>query len=81
MVITGFLGGKHPGSDPVSWEKPCAAGRAQACRVLAQTLDVECQHNSANACFTLGNLLNGGKGLPAIRSVQGGVLSTPATSA
>jgi hypothetical protein len=64
MVITGFLGGKHPGSDPAFWEKPCAAGRAQACRVLAHTLDVECQHNSANACFTLGNLLNGGKGLP-----------------
>lgn len=64
MLLTGFLGGKHPGSDPAFWEKPCAAGRTDACRVLAQTLDVQCQHNSAQGCFNLGMLLNGGKGLP-----------------
>jgi hypothetical protein len=64
MLFTGFLGGKHPGSDPAFWEKACDAGRTKACRVLAQTLDVQCQHNSATGCFTLGTLLNGGKGLP-----------------
>lgn len=64
MTITGFLGGRHPGSEPAFWEKPCEAGRSQACRVLAQTLDVECQHNSATACFNLGKLLNAGQALP-----------------
>jgi len=64
MVGTGFLGGKHPGSDPAFWQKACTEGRGQACRVFAQTLDVQCQRNSAQGCFTLGTLLNGGKGLP-----------------
>jgi len=64
MTFTGFLGGKHPGSDPAFWAKACDAGKAQACHVLARTLDVECQHNSANGCFTLGVLLSEGKGIP-----------------
>ena len=64
MFFTGVLGGKHPGSDPAFWAKACETGRTEACRVEAQTLDVECQHNSASGCFTLGTLLNGGKGLP-----------------
>ena len=63
MTFTGFLGGKHPGSEPAFWAKACDAGKTQACHVLARTLDVECQHNSANGCFTLGVLLNEGKGL------------------
>ena len=61
MMTTGFLGGKHPGSDPAFWEKACNAGRTQACRVLAKTLDVECQHDSAQGCFNLGTLLSGGR--------------------
>ncbi len=61
MIFTGYLGGKHPGSDSAFWEKPCAAGRTQACRVLGRALDVECQHNSAHGCFNLGMLLTSGK--------------------
>src|ERR1019366_1722794 len=64
MIFTGFLGGKHPGSDPAFWAKACGEGRTKACRVEAQTLDVQCQHNSATGCFTLGTLLSDGKGLP-----------------
>jgi hypothetical protein len=64
MIMTGFLGGKHPGSDPAFWEKACESGHTKGCRVLAQTLDVQCQHNSASGCFALGTLLSGGKGLP-----------------
>lgn len=64
MISTGFLSAKHPGSDPAVWEKACSAGNARGCDVLARTLDVECQHNSANGCFSLGVLLNNGKGLP-----------------
>jgi hypothetical protein len=64
MILTGFLGGKHPGSDPAFWQRACDAGHTRGCQVLAQTLDVQCQHNSVNGCFTLGVLLSGGKGLP-----------------
>jgi TPR repeat protein len=61
MFTTGFIGGKHPGSDPAVWEKACAAGNPRACDVLARTLDVQCQHNSASGCFALGTLLSDGK--------------------
>jgi TPR repeat protein len=61
MAATGYVGGKHPGSDPAFWEKPCQAGRAEACQVLGRTLDVECQHNSAQGCFSLGTLLSDGR--------------------
>jgi TPR repeat protein len=64
MFATGFIGAKHPGSDPALWERACEAGHAKGCQVLAQTLDVQCQHNSAGGCFSLGTLLIGGKGLP-----------------
>lgn len=63
MLGTGYLGGKHPGSEIGFWEKACDAGRARACRVEARTLDVECQNNSARGCFTLGTLLSEGKGV------------------
>ncbi len=64
MFVTGFLGGKHPGSDPAFWQKACDAGHTEACRILARTLDVQCQHNSAGGCFDLGMLLSEGKRLP-----------------
>jgi hypothetical protein len=64
MVVTGFLGGRHPGGDPAFWEKACEAGRPEACRTEAHLLDVQCQANSALGCSTLGMLLSGGKGLP-----------------
>jgi hypothetical protein len=64
MVGTGFIGGKHPGSDPAFWQQACDAKGGQACHVLARTLDLNCQHNSARDCFALGVLLNNGKGLP-----------------
>jgi hypothetical protein len=64
MIGTGYLGGKHPGSDPAFWQQACDAGRGQACHVLARTLDVKCQHDSARDCFALGVLLNNGTGLP-----------------
>ncbi len=64
MFVTGFLGGKHPGSDPAFWATACGAGHTEACRVLARTLDVQCQHNSADGCFNLGVLLSDGKRLP-----------------
>ena len=64
MISTGFLAAKHPGTNPAVWEKACSAGNARGCDVLARTLDVQCQHNSASGCLALGTLLSGGKGLP-----------------
>ncbi len=64
MFFTGYLGGKHPGSEPAFWQKSCDAGHSDACRVLARTLDVQCQHNTASGCFDLGVLLSEGKKLP-----------------
>jgi TPR repeat protein len=64
MMATGFLGAKQPGTDAAFWEKACEAGHAKACRVLARTLDFQCQHDSARACLTLGMLLSEGKKLP-----------------
>lgn len=61
MFATGFLGAKHPGTDPAVWEKACASGNGRACDVLARTLDAQCQHNSASGCFALGSLLREGK--------------------
>jgi TPR repeat protein len=64
MIATGYLGRTHPGTNPALWEKACTAGNTRSCGVLARTLDVQCQHNSANGCFSLGMLLSGGQGLP-----------------
>ena len=64
MTVTGFVGGKQPGSSPVFWEKACEAGRWHACRTLAHSLDVACQNNSGPGCFSLGVLLNDGKEVP-----------------
>ncbi len=61
MFGTGFLGGKHPGTDPALWQKSCEAGKTRSCDVLARILDVQCQHNSASGCLALGTLLSDGK--------------------
>jgi TPR repeat protein len=64
MFFSGFLSGAHPGTDPALWERLCSDNDPRSCRVLAHTLDVECQHNSANGCLQLGTLLNDGKKIP-----------------
>jgi TPR repeat protein len=64
MFATGFLGGKHPGTEAALWDKACAAGNARSCDVLARTLDVECQRNGAQSCLALGTLMNDGRGVP-----------------
>jgi hypothetical protein len=64
MTVTGFLGGKQPGSDPAFWEKLCEGGRKEACGVWAHALDVTCQDRSKDGCFRLGMLLSDGKEVP-----------------
>lgn len=73
MTVTGFLGGKQPGSDPAFWGKLCEGGRKSACGVWAHTLDVTCQDKSKDGCFLLGILLSEGKEVP--RDPYGAALS------
>ncbi len=63
MSVTGFVGGRQPGS-PVFWQKACEQGWWHACGAFAHSLDVACQGNSGAACFTLGTLLNDNKEVP-----------------
>jgi len=64
MVLTGFLGATHPGTDPALWERACGTVGGRPCEVMARILDVQCQHNSADGCFRLATLLSDGKRLP-----------------
>ena len=64
-VCHGLYRRKAPGQRPRRLgKKPARRGTREAAEVLAHILDVQCQHNSASGCFTLGTLLSDGKGLP-----------------
>ncbi len=64
MMLMGFLGRTHPGTDAALWERACGTGNSRGCDVMARILDVQCQHNSADSCFRLGTILTEGKKLP-----------------
>lgn len=67
MVSTGFLSDAHPGTDPALWDRACSAGGgSRPCEVLAHTLDVQCQRNTADSCLQLGTLLSDGRRLPRV---------------
>lgn len=61
MFAEGFIGGRHPGSDPEFWRKACESRKGNACEVWVRTLNVTCQHGSGLACLTLGVMYNEGK--------------------
>ena len=64
-VFHGLSRRKAPGQRPRLLGKSLRRrGARNPAEVLARTLDVQCQHNSASGCFSLGTLLSGGKGLP-----------------
>ena len=71
MLITGFVGGRHPGSDPEFWRKACEAGTGDACQTWVRTMNVACQHGSGMACLTLGVTWNEGRGVARDRSEAG----------
>jgi hypothetical protein len=50
MFAGGFIGGRHPGSDPEFWRTACESRKGNACEVWAHTLNVTCQHGSGLAC-------------------------------
>ena len=64
MMTTGFVGGRHPGSDPDFWRQACEEGRRDACATWTRTLNLMCQHDSAGACFTLGTVAGEGRIVP-----------------
>ena len=68
MITTGFVGGRHPGSDPAFWQKACEAGKSDACQTWVRTMNINCQHGSGMACLTLGVLWNEGRVVPRDRA-------------
>jgi TPR repeat protein len=64
MMTTGFVSGRHPGSNPEFWQKACAEGRRNACQTWMHTIHLMCQYNSAYACYTEGLALNEGRAAP-----------------
>ena len=64
MMATGFVGHAHPGRDPEFWRQACNAGKYHACATWAHTLNISCRGNSADACFTLGQLFDTGRVVP-----------------
>ncbi len=71
MLTTGFVEGKHPGSDPEFWRKACESGTGDACQTWARLMNVSCQHGSGIACLTLGVMWNEGRGVARDRSEAG----------
>jgi hypothetical protein len=71
MATTGFVGGRHPGSDPEFWHQACEEGRGSACKTWVQSMNVSCQHGSARGCVTLGAALNEGRLVPRDPSEAG----------
>ena len=68
MITTGFVGGRHPGSDPGFWQKACESGKGDACQTWVRTMNVNCQHGSGLACLTLGVEWNEGRVVPRDRA-------------
>ena len=68
MITTGFVGGRHPGSDPAFWQKACESGKRDACQTWVRTMNINCQHGSGLACLTLGVLWNEGRVVPRDRA-------------
>ena len=64
MWSTGFVGGRHPGSDPQFWFQACQEGRRNACETWIHTARLMCQYDSAAACFQLGTELGEGRLVP-----------------
>jgi hypothetical protein len=71
MTATGFVGGRHPGSDPEFWRKACESGKRGACQTWVRTMNVSCQHGSGLACLTLGVVWNEGRVVARDRSEAG----------
>lgn len=64
MAGTGFVGGRHPGSDSEFWRHACDEGRRNGCGTWVHTLEVSCGHGSGRACMTLGGLRDEGRVAP-----------------
>jgi len=63
MTTTGFLvkGRKHPGGNPLFWERACDKGDSSACATWVRTLNADCDDNSVEACIKVGQLMNEGR--------------------
>jgi hypothetical protein len=64
MTGTGFVGSRHPGSDPEFWHQACEHGRANGCATWIRTMNVSCLHGSGRTCLTLGVVFAEGRLAP-----------------
>ena len=64
MWTTGFISGRHPGSDPEFWFQACKEGRRNACSTWVQGSTLRCQYDSAASCLQLGTELSDGRVIP-----------------
>ena len=65
MFSTGFLGSRHPGTDPEFWRRACVEGRGSACQSWVRIMKISCYHGSAQACLILGSALSRGDMVPS----------------
>jgi hypothetical protein len=71
MIATGFVGGRHPGSDPEFWRRACESGKGDACQTWVRSMNINCQHGSGLSCLTLGVLWNEGHAVTRDRAESG----------
>lgn len=64
LMMTGFVGRRHPGANPEFWRMACEQNRRYACETWMHTIHLLCQYNSANACFSEGLALYEGRAAP-----------------
>ncbi len=64
MLATGFMGGRHPGTDPRFWRTTCGEGHPTACRTWVGLMRSACTYDTGPACMELGSALTDGVLLP-----------------
>lgn len=64
MMLTGQVGGRHPGETVSFWEQACVDKRRNACRNLVMMEESRCRRGDGDACLYLGDVLQEGRILP-----------------
>jgi TPR repeat protein len=71
MMLTGFIGYRHPGQSIAFWQKACAESRYNACVTWVHALQTDCTGGIAASCLQYGTALNEGRVVPASK-LEGG---------
>ncbi len=71
MMLTGFIGYRHPGQSIAFWQKACGESRYNACVTWVHALQTDCANNHADSCLQYGKVLNEGR-LVQTSKLEGG---------